>query len=176
MDEIPRKVVPMPDNQRDGAEPHDEGLLSLEFSSELLVSSERVWGRATTMAGVNAELAPLLRMSFPPQYSRIEADEVPLGTPLFASWVLLFGVLPIDRHLLTIAEIGPGRRFLESSRSLLQRRWNHERVVEETEGGCRVIDRLSFQPRRALPRWLVRWVVRLLFQHRHRQLRRNFVH
>ena len=62
------------------------------------------------------------------------------------SWILLGGLLPVDYDDLKLAELEPGRRFLERSRTLTFSVWQHERIVEpEGEGRCRVTDRLGFE-------------------------------
>jgi ligand-binding SRPBCC domain-containing protein len=79
---------------------------------------------------------------------------------------------------LFLAELEPGRRFLERSRTLTFAVWQHERVVEpEGDGACRVTDRLGFELKRGVA-WipgmarLATAVVRFLFGHRHRRLAR----
>lgn len=52
-----------------------------------------------TMEGVNAELWPLARMTALPKWRDRPILEWPTGQILFKSWVLLLGVLPIDRHV-----------------------------------------------------------------------------
>ena len=76
-----------------------------------------------------------------------------LGERIFRSWVLLFGVLPIDYDDLTLIALEPGRGFHERSRMLSMRVWEHERTLEpDGEGGCRVRDRLSLRAARC-PAW-----------------------
>jgi ligand-binding SRPBCC domain-containing protein len=57
---------------------------------------------------------------------------------------------------------------------LSQRVWEHERWVEPRDGGCVVRDRLRFEPRLGLPGKWVEPVIRAIFRHRHRRLRRRF--
>lgn len=132
-----------------------------------------VWARVSTMAGVNAELWPLARMTHPPALDRLDSD-VPLGRRLFRSWIFLLGVLPVDWDDLTLLRIEPGRGFLESSTLGSQRRWVHERTLEAVPEGCRVTDRVGFEPRLAPLAALHGVVFRLVFRHRHRRLRRAF--
>jgi ligand-binding SRPBCC domain-containing protein len=88
-------------------------------------------------------------------------------------------VLPVDYDDLCLAELDPGRRFLERSRTLSFSVWQHERIVEPLdERSCRVTDRLGFELKRAVA-WipgaarLARAVVAFLFRHRHRRLARQ---
>ncbi|MEW6369344.1 MAG: hypothetical protein AB1584_00305 [Pseudomonadota bacterium] len=144
----------------------------LSFDSELAASPEEVWAWATSPDGIASELRPLVRMTFPPGQAALAATGPHLGRPLFRSWFLLFGLLPVDRLNLTLLEFEPGRRFLEQSPMLSMRCWRHERIVAPCAGGVRLTDNLAFAPRLARP--IVAWFVRLLFRHRHRVLRRRF--
>ena len=149
-----------------------------EFEVESIVpaSPERVWARVSTMEGVNAELAPIVRMTCPAELSGrvMDPEVVPLNTRVFRSWILLFGIVPIDYDDLTFVRIEPGRGFLESSAMLTQRRWVHQRTLEPVAGGCRVTDRVRFEPRLPFGGSLMRAVFRRVFEHRHRRLRRAF--
>jgi hypothetical protein len=142
-------------------------------------SREQVWQVVTTGEGINDELRPLLRMTTPRGVGSLDLDAVEPGTRLGRSVLLLGGLLPVDYDDIGIAEIEPGHRFLERSTMLSMRSWQHERVVEDVEVGCRVTDVLTFEPR--LPLALVpgaldllERVVGLLFTHRHRRLARRF--
>jgi hypothetical protein len=140
----------------------------LRVSSRLGADAATVWAHASSMAGVNAELAPL-RMSAP-RDGRI--DEVPIGVVAFRSLVTLFGVVPIDLHSLRLVEVIPGRGFHEDSRSLLEARWVHKRQIEPDGAGCLVTDEVTFQPR--LFGGVVRQIVARTFARRHGYLRRRF--
>jgi hypothetical protein len=143
---------------------------ALSFSSALAASPEQVWEHASSFAGVNEELWPV-HMSGG-RSLRINAD-TPVGRPLLRSVVSLFGVVPLDLHVLTFAEVWNGRGFRESSHSLLHRRWIHVRRIEATEGGgCVVHDELRFEPR-VLPE-LSTQVIRRVFVRRHHRLRQKF--
>jgi hypothetical protein len=128
-----------------------------------------------TPAGINDELRPLLRMTMPPSLHGKTISEVPLGEPLGRSWILLFGLVPVDYDDLGLAERGPGFRFLERSKMLSMSSWEHERTVAPAEPGCEVTDRLTFRlrgPLAAAPgsARLARAIVARLFAHRHRRL------
>jgi ligand-binding SRPBCC domain-containing protein len=145
-----------------------------EVSSIVAAPAARVWAQISTMAGVNAELGPLFRMTYPRGVERLTPADVVPGERLFRSWVLLFGILPVDYDDLTLLEVRPGVGFHESSSMLSQRRWEHERVLEDVAGGCRVTDRITFEPR---VRWLApmyRVILPAMFRHRHRRLRAAF--
>lgn len=140
----------------------------LEFMSELQAPAAEVWARATSFAGINAELMPLLRMTCPRGQRDISPESVVLGERLVRSWVLLFGAIPVDRSDVTMVEL-EADYFLERSPMLSMRSWQHARRVEGAAGGCVLRDRLEFVPR--LPGPLVPWFVQRLFRHRHARLR-----
>lgn len=136
---------------------------------------EAVWERVTTIAGVNDELRPWLRMTCPLPDARLDDQDVVPGQRLFRSWVLLLGVIPFDYDDVTLVRVEPGRGFSEDSPMLTQRRWRHDRTLEPREGGrTTVTDRLRFVPRLPGMGPLVRPLVRATFGHRHRRLRRRF--
>jgi len=148
---------------------------SLAFTSELATGAAEVWDVVGTMPGVNAELAPWLHMSTPPRAAGLRIEDARTSEPLFSSWLLLGGWLPVDRHHLQLAEIARGRGFVEQSTSWSQRRWEHRRTVEPRgDAACTVSDRLTFVPRVAPAGPLLVRVVGALFRHRHRRLRARF--
>jgi hypothetical protein len=123
---------------------------------------------------VNRELAPLARMTSPRAFRSLDLEQVQLGRRVFRSWILAAGILPVDYDDLTLVELEPGRRFLERSRMLTQRLWEHERIVEPADGGCVLSDRVSFSPRVTCLGPLFRVIFSLAFRVRHRNLRRIF--
>ena len=144
-------------------------------ASTLPAAAEAVWARAVTPEGINDELRPLLRMTMPPSLRGMSIAEAPLGERLGRSWILLFGLLPVDYDDLGLAERGPGFRFLERSTMLSMSSWEHERTVRPAGEGCEVTDRLAFQLRRPLAvvpgsARLAAAIVARLFAHRHRRL------
>ena len=80
---------------------------SFRVSSVVARRPDAVWARATTIAGVNAELWPLARMT-----GEGEIREGALGR----SWILSLGVLPIDYDDICLEAVEPGRGFRERSR------------------------------------------------------------
>lgn len=149
-------------------------LSEFEVVSVVPAAAEQVWARVATFEGVNDELMPIARMTCPVEFRRIDPAVVPLGRPWFRSWLLLFGVVPFDYDHLTLVAIEPGRGFHEDSTMLSQRRWVHVRRLEDVAGGCRVTDRVGFEPRAAWLGPLLLPVFRAVFRHRHRRLARYF--
>ncbi len=93
-------------------------MTSVEQTSVVAAPADVVWGGAVTEEGINYELRPILRMTMPRRLRGEAIDTVPVGEPLGRAWILLFGLLPVDYDDLTLAERGPGLRFLESSSML----------------------------------------------------------
>ena len=147
--------------------------VSLRFESRLVAPPERVWAWITSIEGISAEMWPYLRMTIPGGVRSLADVHPEPGAPLFRSWVLLFGVLPIDYSDLTLLELDPGRGFLEQSPMGSMTLWRHERrIVPDSESGVvTLVDQLTFRPR--LAKGLVRWFIRRVFTHRHRVLRAN---
>lgn len=151
-------------------------VIEVERASTVAATPEAVWAVVSTMAGVNAELAPWVRMTHPADRASLDEQDVPLGEVLFPSWLLAFGVVPFDRHSLVLTSIEPGQGFVEESTSWLQRRWRHERTLEPAAGGrTTVTDRLAVEPRVGLSAPITRRVVGWLFTRRHHRLRSRFV-
>ena len=73
--------------------------------------ADRVWEHASSFAGVNRELWPL-SMTHPADRARLTPESVPLGRPAFRSWILLFGLIPVDYDDITLVELEPGQFYL----------------------------------------------------------------
>jgi hypothetical protein len=125
----------------------------------------------TTPEGINDEL---MRMTIPKALRDATVADVAIGEKLGRCWMLMLGVIPVDYDDLTIAELGPGERFLERSTMLTQSVWTHERVIEPHEGGSRVTDKLTWEGRLRPFGAIYSVAVPILFQNRHRRLRRHF--
>jgi hypothetical protein len=127
-----------------------------------------------TPEGINDEMRPWLRMTMPAGVESIDVESVVPSERIGRSWVLLFGLIPFDYDDLTLVRIEPGRGFLERSTMLSQRSWEHERTIEPAAGGCRIVDRVRWEPRLGLPGRPLRPVIGWFFRHRHARLRRHF--
>lgn len=68
----------------------------LEISSHLKADAAEVWRHATSFAGINDELMPLMRMTAPADWNVLASGRIGLGERLFRSWLLAFGALPVD--------------------------------------------------------------------------------
>jgi len=146
----------------------------ISVSSRLNASPAEVWDRVISPEGINDEMRPYLRMTLPPGVEQLDPESVEIGVPIGRSWILLFGLLPFDYDDVCLARLEPGRGFLERSKMLSQRSWEHERTLEPTDGGCLVTDRVCWQPRLGLPGRLLRPVIGWFFRHRHKRLQQHF--
>ena len=146
----------------------------ISIASRVAAPPDRVWERITTAEGINDEMRPWLRMTMPRGVQSLSVDEVEVGKPIGRSWILLFGLVPIDFDDLKLERIEPGRGFLERSRMLSQRSWEHERTIAPDEGGSLVTDRIRWEPRLGLPASALRPLFRAFFRHRHRRLQSHF--
>ena len=119
-----------------GAMPAREG--SFEVSSRIGAPAAEVWAFATTAAGINEELMPIVRMTVP---RGLEGDfaiaDVVAPQRLGRSWLLLGGLIPFDWDDIGIERIGPGFAFSERSTMLSQRAWHHDRSVDAWRGRVR---------------------------------------
>ena len=136
---------------------------SFRVSSVVSAAPDAVWARATTLAGVNAELWPIARMT-----GEGEIGEGALGR----SWVLAGGVLPIDYDDICLEAVEPGRGFRERSRMGSCRAWHHDRTLIPLPGGTRVVDEVAFAPRVPGSGGMLAFVFEATFRWRHRRLRR----
>lgn len=88
-------------------------------TTALAAPRSTVWKHATKLTTINREMAPWLRMTVPREVGEASLDDprLRIGEPLFASWILLLGVVPVERMQVTVIELEPGRRFVEQSRT-----------------------------------------------------------
>lgn len=142
--------------------------------SILRASPDAIWAHARTIEGVNAELEPLLKMTVPDHARGFTVEDAPLGERAFQSWILLGGVVPVDRHGLKLNAVEPGTSFFEESTSWLQARWLHMRTLNPHPLGCLLVDRVRFTPRIKALAPLLRPIVARVFAHRHARLRAQF--
>jgi hypothetical protein len=140
----------------------------------LHASRDDVWAVVSTFRGLNNEFWPLFRMTAPRSLREEGLAKVPVGRRICRSWVLLGGLLPVDYDDITLVRLEPPAGFLERSRMLTQRVWEHERTLEEAPDGCVLTDRVSYLPRLGAPDRLLRSTYEAVFHHRHRRLCRRF--
>ena len=66
------------------------------------------------------------------------------------------------------------RGFFERARLASQRLWEHERRIEPAGEACVVVDRVCHEPRLPFGERVQSALIRQVFLHRHRRLRRRF--
>lgn len=126
-----------------------------------------MWASASTLPGVNRQLWPLARMT--------GGDRAIEVGRLGRSWVLLFGVLPIDYDDLCIESLTEGGGFRERSVLGSASVWHHDRALTRLDGGgCAVVDNVEFEPRVAALGGVQAFVFEAAVRWRHRRLRKLF--
>ncbi|HTV25858.1 MAG TPA: hypothetical protein VMG12_44480 [Polyangiaceae bacterium] len=149
--------------------------IELEVASALAAERRTVLAHAASLAGVNQELYPIFRMTAPRAFRERSLFEWPVGKPLFRSWMLAGGILPLDFDRIELVTVDPESGFEECSVMLAMKRWRHERrVLDRGPGSSTVVDRLAFVPRLPGTGWLLEASVRQLFRHRHARLQEIF--
>ncbi len=144
---------------------------AIDITSRVGRPVHELWPIVTSATGVNAELKPLITMTFPPD--GFDFTSAPLDKPLFTSWILLFGFLPFDRHTFVLHDVGPSH-FVETSHTLLQKLWRHERYLTDQGDSTEVRDVVTVSPHLAFMRPLTNLIVATIFRHRHRRLARLY--
>jgi hypothetical protein len=110
---------------------------SVVVESEPHADREQVCAAVSTVRGINQELPPFVRMTDPTRGAPFESAK--WQTPGLASWIMLLGVLPINRHRFGFEEITHGG-YRETSTSRLYA-WRHQReLIGLDSGGCIVRD------------------------------------
>jgi hypothetical protein len=150
-------------------------IIELEVASDLAADPQTVLAHVGTLAGVNQELRPIFTMTAPRSFRERSLFQAPVGRPLFRSWLLLGGVVPVDFDHLAFESVDPQSGFVESSTMLTMATWRHERRVTAHEPrGSHIVDRLAFAPRVPGSGRALASIVKRLFLHRHARLRALF--
>ena len=151
---------------------------TVQVSSLVNGAKEDVWECVSTFKGVNRELSPFLQMTCPEPNTRITKSMESKDKSLFTSWVLLFGLLPVEYDCLRLENVTEGTGFKERSSMLMMSEWHHDRTLISENvnevSRTRVVDVISFTPRLYILGWAMVYIVRFLFHHRHVNLRRQF--
>jgi len=142
----------------------------VSVTSVLRADPQIVWQSVSTLAGVNEEMAPWLKMTAP-QGSDLEAAAS--GEVLPLKLVGPAGV-PLGTYPLRLLEMNEGSGFLEQTRMLPFFLWQHERTIQPDGSGTRITDSLGWKWRARRLDFLVIPMVRRFFGHRHGVLRREF--
>jgi len=144
----------------------------LTVESLLRASRSEVWAAVSTVAGINREVAPFLRVTDPTHGARFDTEPWQVGTPVL--WQLGLGFVPVDRHRVELVALPDGRGFRESSSSWWNRVWWHERTLLDDPAGCILRDDVHIEPRLRIADPIMARSVRRMFARRHERLRREF--
>jgi hypothetical protein len=148
--------------------------VTLQFESARRASRKEVWTWITDITCLRREMMPFLRMTAPRGVTRITDIQLVLGEPLFRSWILYLGFLPLDYSRITLVSLTREQGFVEQSPMLSMKVWRHTReILSQPERSNFLIlrDTLEFEPR--FLRAFTVWFVRRFFAHRHAVLRRE---
>lgn len=149
-------------------------MASFERSAKVATPLPDVWARVVSSEGINDEMRPWMTMRMPRSARGLTIETMPIGKVLGRAWIMLFGLVPVDRDRLAIVDIEPGRFFHEKSTKLSMRHWEHRRTLSPiNEGNTRVSDQTVFVPRLGLMTPVLSRVLGALFGHRHRRLQRH---
>ena len=151
--------------------------MRIKFETILKESRDVVWNRAVQMDGVNEELFPIMKMTYPNMAKAKSINECPLKTHLFTSIILLFCLIPIDTHFLKIDRISP-YAFWENSSSLTMKEWKHHRRIRGIDSNdCQITDEVDFHSRLGfILDYLLFGLLYLVFWNRHRNLKQKYNH
>jgi ligand-binding SRPBCC domain-containing protein len=141
------------------------------FESEVAASPADAWGWISSVKSIQTEMRPYFRMTAPRGIKSIADLDVELGKMLFRSRVYLFGFLPIDHSDMTLIELRDGEGFIEESPMGSMKLWRHDRKIVPTNGGSRIVDHLTFEPKRV--KGVTVWFIKTVFKHRHKVIRRH---
>lgn len=150
-------------------------MLYVEVSSRLKCKRQVIWESISSINGANKEFYPLLKMTCPFPDLRINPSLI-TDRPLFRSWLLLFGLFPIEFDLIRLTKVIENECFEEKSSMALISEWNHHRYLStpSNDNETIVIDTIQFLPRIPGSGLIFLFVVRWLFQYRHFRLRQMF--
>lgn len=148
---------------------------TIKVSSLLEDSRRSIWDAISSFEGINKEFVPLMTMTCPDPSLRMTADLV-TDKPLFRSWILLFGLIPIDYDLIRLQEVEVYHGFKERSTMGFMSEWHHDRTLIDatSSNGTVVTDTLSFTPRIPFTGVILMFIVKQLFLLRHSNLTAKF--
>ena len=146
---------------------------TLELEVTLPISATQLSNDLLSMDGVNAELWPYLKMTTPKDFCANPIDQWPINKNIFTSKVLLLGVLVFDIHQFKFKSVSK-MGFNESSQSLLNSVWCHDRSLKKHDSHTIVRDVVHYQCRFNLLGWLLKPVYKMLFKHRHKRLIKKY--
>ncbi len=112
-------------------------------------------------------------MTAPKEWEESSITEWPIGTNLFTSTILLFGLIPVDFHKFKFLDIQT-TSFQECSTSLVNRQWRHYRSIEQQGSACVIYDTVEYIPKSKILGILIKPLYRAIFSHRHKRLKTRY--
>ncbi len=97
----------------------------------------------------------------------------PLNKNVCRSLVLLFGFIPIDIHQFRFQKITESE-FSERSITLTNKEWHHDRTLQQSAQGTKIIDVVSFESRLPFVGSLLQPIYKHIFLHRHKRLKQMY--
>lgn len=148
-------------------------MVTFSIESRLSVDLEALQAHVSSMSGVNAELAPLIRMTAPKRWQQASLSEWQPGQHLFTSVILLFGVIPVDLHFFKLEQV-TDQGFIEHSSTLMNAHWRHTRQATIDGSSVLLRDELCYRSRIPVLDRLFLPVYRYVFTQRHQYLRQRW--
>ena len=149
-------------------------MIKLSFESQLSIDKKVLIEHAFSMRGVNTELFPWMKLTYPKGPDFLRGNILAPGRFLFKSWFLFLGFIHIDYYSFYFIFLSQEGDFHENSSSLTYKNWCHIREISSSEEGCLLKDDLEITPRLFFLSPLIRFFARRIFLHRHSVLRKKF--
>lgn len=146
----------------------------IEITTSLPVSPRLLASDLLTMQGVNFELSPILKMTCPQNWAAKPISQWPENCELFTSKILMCGFFPVDLHRFKFQSVHC-MGFKESSRSLFNSHWSHERTILKTNSGAEVKDVILYENKLGILGYLFMPLYKSVFSHRHKRLKHKYV-
>jgi len=143
---------------------------TFEIESILPVEPIRLYLELLNINGVNCELAPYIKMSAPKQWRTKPISEWPVGEFLFSSRVTLLGLIPIDSHGFKFSAVSESG-FTETSKTLMNKEWNHTRSIVKAGEGSKVRDHIEYKSKLGFMGYILLPMLKAIFKHRHNKLK-----
>ncbi|AZZ36921.1 hypothetical protein CIK05_09000 [Bdellovibrio sp. qaytius] len=146
-------------------------MTQLRFESTVNASIDQVWQSITSLQGLTSEMMPLMRLTAPKGFKNL-SDIYPRQKDI-KSYVLLFGVFPIDTTDLHLKSLTVHKGFIEESNMASMNYWRHERKLTQLSASqVSIVDELTFEPRRFTK--ISVYIIKKFFEHRHKNLKKLF--
>ena len=144
-----------------------------EMEVFLPVSPDQLSSDLFLMSGVNYELSPIVKMSAPEEWASKSIAHWPVNEYVFSSIIFLFGFIPIDLHRFKLLSVN-SNGFKESSKTLFNSVWSHERNILKSDSGATVRDVVYYKSKIGFLGSLLKPIYHSIFVHRHNRLKLKY--